>query len=108
MNEDIKKIDTAGFDAAIGEPGRTLVLFTAPWCVVCRGIEPEARRLAEENPWDLAVRRVVVDDDPELAARFDVRSIPSALVFAQGELIARIQPRKPGELRSAVETAVAG
>ncbi|MCI2419254.1 thioredoxin family protein [Saccharopolyspora sp. K220] len=107
MNNEIKKIGTADFDAAIGEPGRTLVLFTAPWCVVCRGIEPDVRRLAEENPWDMAVRRVVVDDDPDVAARFDVRSVPSALVFADGELVARIQPRQPGELRAAVETALA-
>jgi thioredoxin 1 len=107
MDDSIEKLDTVGFEAAVtGRPGPALVLFTAPWCTVCRGIEPEARELAEANSWGMTVRRVVVDDDPDLAARFGIRSIPAALLFVDGDVVERIQPRGAGELRSALEKAL--
>ncbi|MEV0074070.1 MULTISPECIES: co-chaperone YbbN [unclassified Amycolatopsis] len=108
MDITIEKLDTAGFDAAVAGSQPALVVFTAPWCTVCRGIDPDVRQLAEANPWGMVVRRVVIDDDPALAQRFDIRSIPSALLFTEGELAAKIQPRKPGELQAALEEALAG
>jgi thioredoxin-like negative regulator of GroEL len=108
MDSTVPTLDAAGFDAAVGSAEPTLVVFTAPWCTTCRGTDPEVRALAADNPWSLRVRRVVVDDSPELAVRFDVRSIPSALLFRAGELIRQVQPRGAGELVAAIESELAG
>ncbi|WP_326836403.1 thioredoxin family protein [Amycolatopsis rhabdoformis] len=102
----MQKIDTAGFDTAISATPRTLVLFTAPWCTVCRNLEPDARQFAEDNAWNVTVHRVVIDDDPGLATRFGVQSVPSALLFVDGEPGALIQPRRAGDLAEAVAKAL--
>jgi thioredoxin 1 len=102
VKHSIATVDVAGFDTAVEGGDPTLVLFTAPWCVNCRRVAPEAGALAAGNPWSLRVRQVVVDDSPDLAERFGIRSIPAALLFKDGELVERIQPREAGELRAAV------
>lgn len=98
----IATLDAAGFDSAIKQDGPALVLFTAPWCIKCKRVAPEASALAEDNPWSLRVLRVVVDDSPGLAERFQIRSIPAALLFQHGQLVQHIQPREGGQLRAAV------
>ncbi len=90
------------FDAVVASVDPTLVVFTAVWCTNCRRTAPEARELAADNPWSLQVRQVLVDDTPALAQRFEVQSIPTALLFKGGELLQRIQPHATGELKAAV------
>ena len=102
MKHSIATLDVAGFDTAIEEGEPILVLFTAPWCTNCRRVGPEASSLAADNPWSLQVAQVVVDDSPDLAERFEIRSIPAALLFKDGRLVQRYQPQQAGELRAAV------
>jgi thiol-disulfide isomerase/thioredoxin len=106
VKHSIATLDVEGFDGAIAEVDPTLVLFTAPWCTNCRRVAPEASALAADNPWSLRVRQVVVDDAPDLAERFEIRSIPAALLFRGGELVQRIHPREAGELVAAVESGL--
>ncbi len=72
------ELNEATFDGAVaGEP--VLVDFWAPWCRPCKALEP----ILEELP--VGVARVNVDEEPGLASRFDVFSIPTVILFAGGE-----------------------
>ena len=64
-----------------------LVDFWAPWCGPCKMLMPVIEGLAEEAT-DAKICKVNVDDEPELAARFKVMTIPTLLVFKNGQLVA--------------------
>jgi thioredoxin 1 len=66
----------------------TLVDFYADWCGPCRALSPTLDELARETPGAKIVK-VNVDENPELAARYDVTSIPSLAVFKDGQVTAR-------------------
>ena len=72
------ELDEGTFDAAIAG-GPLLVDFWAPWCKPCKALEP----VLEELPVDVA--RVNVDEEAGIAARYDVLSIPTVILFSGGE-----------------------
>lgn len=59
--------------------------FWAPWCGHCRMVEPILEEIAEERP-DIRVAKVNVDEEEELASQFRVMSIPTILVWKDGEV----------------------
>jgi thioredoxin 1 len=65
-----------------------LVDFHASWCGPCRALVPTLEEVAVESP-QARVVKVNIDDSPELAARYGVRSIPSLMVFKNGQVIAK-------------------
>lgn len=76
----VLELDADTFDDAVaGDP--VLVDFWAPWCRPCRGLEPILEQLSERVP----VARLNIDDHPEVAARFEILSIPTVMLFAKGE-----------------------
>lgn len=64
-----------------------LVDFWADWCGPCRMLSPVVDEIAAENPDNLLVCKVNVDDNPDIAAQYGIMSIPTLLVFNQGELL---------------------
>ncbi len=62
-----------------------LVDFWAPWCGPCRQIAPLIDELANENP-NVKIGKVNIDDNPGAAQRFGVSSIPTLLVFKNGDV----------------------
>ncbi|BBF43238.1 thioredoxin [Lachnospiraceae bacterium KM106-2] len=79
-------ITTGNFEEeVINQAGPVLVDFWAEWCGPCKMLLPVVEQVAEENP-DLKICKVNVDENPELAQRFKVMTIPTLLVFKNGEV----------------------
>ena len=82
----------------LGADVPVLVDFWAPWCAPCRKLEPALEELAERHRGRLSVVTLNVDEEPATAGRYDVLSLPTLMVFAGGEPVARltgaVKPRK--------------
>jgi thioredoxin 2 len=66
-----------------------LVDFWAPWCGPCKMMAPTLDRVAQQRGTTLQVGKVNTDEQPELAGRFNIRSIPTLILFRGGREIAR-------------------
>lgn len=72
-----------------------LVDFWAPWCGPCRMLSPIVDQVAEEQQGRAKVVKINIDEEPELAQQFGVVSIPTLLVFKNGQLANRSVGVKP-------------
>jgi len=80
----MREVDDASFEQEVlRAPGPVMVDFTAPWCGPCAAIAPGLEELAEET--GVALVSLDVDENPETAARYGVLSLPTVILFADGE-----------------------
>jgi thioredoxin 2 len=89
-------------------PLPVLVDAWAPWCGPCRMVGPIVDELATELAGKVRVAKLNVDDNPGTAARFDVRSIPTLLIMANGREVDRIVGALPkAQIRQRLDRALA-
>jgi thioredoxin 1 len=72
-----------------------LVDFWAPWCGPCRAIAPSVDAIAEEFSGKAKVYKVNVDEQPEIASRYGVQSIPTLTIFKDGKVADQIVGSQP-------------
>ena len=74
-----------------------MVDFWATWCGPCQMLAPTVAEIAEENEGKIKVGKVNVDEQPELAMKFGIMSIPTIIVFKDGEVANKTMGFQPKE-----------
>ncbi|MCY9669741.1 thioredoxin [Paenibacillus alginolyticus] len=101
----VKQISDATFNNEI-EAGIVLVDFWAPWCGPCKIIAPILDELSAEIGDAAKIVKINVDDNPESAAKYNVMSIPTLLIFKDGQLVDQLVGVQPKEkLKAVIEKA---
>ena len=91
MADNVVTLTTANFDETIRSADiPVLVDFWAEWCGPCKQIDPIIREIATEKAGLLTVAKLNVDDHGDIATRFNVMSIPTMIVFKNGEAVGRL------------------
>jgi thioredoxin 1 len=84
-------LSDATFDESIGGASVPVIVdFWAEWCGPCKMIAPVLEDIAKEHPESIQVAKLNVDDNPNVARRFDVMSIPTLIVFSEGVVKRRL------------------
>jgi len=84
-------LTTSTFDEAIGGSSVPVVVdFWAEWCGPCKQIAPILDEIAKENAGQVTIAKLNVDENPDIAMRYQVMSIPTMLLFSGGEIRRRI------------------
>ena len=91
MSENITDLDNSTFESTIKDStAPVLVDFWAPWCGPCKAIAPVLEELATELGDRVKICKVNVDDNSEIAGKFNIRAIPAMLIFKGGEKVDEI------------------
>ena len=96
MAGSITTLSDTSFDEEIGSAtAPVLVDFWAEWCGPCKMIAPILEEIADEQGDSLKIAKLNVDDAQDVARRFEVMSIPTLILFKDGEPVKRVVGAKP-------------
>jgi thioredoxin 1 len=105
----VPEFDDGNFESEVLQAdGPVLVDFWAPWCGPCRMIAPVVEELASENAGSVKVGKLNVDEAPLSAQSYGVNSIPTLVLFKNGEVVDRfvgVQPKS--RLQQAIDSVTA-
>ena len=87
-------ITKENFEQVKNSEKTVLLDFYADWCGPCRMVSPIVEEIAEENP-QYFIGKINVDEEPQLAAEFEVASIPTLVVIKNGEIVNQSVGAKP-------------
>ncbi len=83
---EIRELNAANYDETV-KSGVVLVDFWAPWCNPCRMLGTILEQVAKEAPEDVVIGKVNIDDNKDLAVRFEVMNIPRIFIYKDGEIV---------------------
>ena len=88
-------INKNNFQNEIMDSEKTVLLdFWAPWCAPCRMVVSIIEEIASERP-DIKVGKINVDEQPELASKFSIMSIPTLVVMKNGKIVTKVSGARP-------------
>lgn len=94
----VTKIDDVGFRNAIRQQGVTLVEFGAKWCPPCKVLLPILDELQQEEGDRVSILQVDCDESPDMASQFGVMSMPTVIVFHNGEPVDKFIGLRPKDV----------
>ena len=105
MSDNVIQVSDGDFEAEVlGSDRPVLVDFWAEWCVPCHMVSPVVEEIAREKGDALRVAKLNVDDNPETARQFGVMSIPTLILFKDGDIATRMVGAKgKNQLRQELE-----
>ncbi len=83
---EVKHLTAANFEE-LSSKGLVLIDFWATWCGPCRMLGPILDQVAAEMGGDALIAKINVEEEPDLAAKFNVRSIPALFILKDGEVV---------------------
>jgi thioredoxin 1 len=90
-SDNVFTITDANFDAEVIKAEQPVLIdFWATWCAPCRAIAPVVEQLAGDYAGKVKVGKVNIDENPQVPTKYDVRSIPTLLVFKSGKVVGQI------------------
>jgi thioredoxin 1 len=89
-------------EAVLASQGLVMVDFWAEWCGPCRVIAPVLEQIAKESEGRVTLMKVNVDESSALAARYEIRSIPTILIVKDGAVVDRVVGAVPKATLQAV------
>jgi thioredoxin 1 len=93
---EIENVTDSNFeDEVIKADTPVIVDFWAEWCAPCRQIAPIIKDLAGEYDGKVKIVKLNVDDSPQTAGKFSIRSIPTVLAFKDGEVVEQLMGARP-------------
>ncbi len=99
MSKNIKIVNQNNFENEVLKADKpVLVDFWAAWCGPCRMVAPVIDKLADEYEGKLDIAKVNVDENPELAGRYDIMSIPSVFLFNNGSKVDGVIGARPKQV----------
>lgn len=82
----VKELTDQSFKELLASSSKPILVdFWAPWCGPCKQLTPIIEALSEEVKNEAIIAKINIDDNPDIAARYNVRGIPTLIIFKNGE-----------------------